>query len=124
MGNRPTHFEIPVDDPDRAEKFYSAVFGWNIQAFPGAPTYYGLAGTGDAQPGIDGALMQRGEGSSETRITMSVESIEDASERVLAQGGKILQGKMPIPGMGYFATCEDTEGNPIGIFTEDPTASM
>ncbi len=62
MGNRPTHFEIPVDDPDRAEKFYSAVFGWSFNRFPDAPMYYGLAATGDTNPGIDGALFQRSEG--------------------------------------------------------------
>ena len=124
MGNRPTHFEIPVDDPDRAEKFYSSVFGWTVQRYEGAPTYYGLAGTGDTQPGIDGALMQRGEGASGTRITMSVESIEDAAAKIEAEGGKVLQGKTPIPGMGHFAICEDTEGNEIGIFATDPTAAM
>ena len=101
MGNRPTHFEIPVDDPDRAEKFYSSAFGWTVQRYPGAPTYYGLAGTGDTQPGIDGALMQRGEDSPGTRITMSVESIEDASAKIEAAGGKILQGKMPIHLRGH-----------------------
>ena len=52
--NRPTHFEIPVDDSDRAEKFYADVFGWNFQRFAGAPQYYGLAATG-AGVGIDGA---------------------------------------------------------------------
>jgi len=26
--------------------------------------------------------------------------------------------------MGYFAICEDTEGNQIGIFATDPTATM
>ena len=124
MGNRPTHFEIPVDDPDRAEKFYSSVFGWTVQPYAGAPTYYGLADTGDTQPGIHGALMQRGEGASATRITMSVESIEDAAAKIEAEGGKVLQGKMPIPGMGYFAICEDTEGNQIGIFSVDPAATM
>ena len=124
MGNRPTHFEIPVDVPDRAEKFYSSVFGWTVQPYAGAPVYYGLAGTGDTQPGIDGALMQRGEGAAATRITMSVESIEDAAAKIEAEGGKVLQGKMPIPGMGHFAICEDTEGNEIGIFAVDPTATM
>ncbi|GAC1372166.1 MAG: VOC family protein [Actinomycetota bacterium] len=124
MGNRPTHFEVPVDDPERAASFYSNVFGWQIQAFPGAPSYYGLASTGDSQPGIDGALMQRDPGNTGTRITMGVDSIEEASERITAQGGKVVLGKTPIPGMGYFAVCEDTEGNSIGIFAVDPTATM
>lgn len=124
MGNRPTHFEIPVDDPARAEKFYAEAFGWAVQSFPGSPSYYGLATTGDAEPGIDGALMQREAGNTETRLTMLVGSIEDAIAKVEAAGGKVAQGKMPIPGMGYFAICTDTEGNQVGVFTSDESATM
>src|SRR3989442_15665520 len=109
MPSRPTHFEIPVDDPDRAEKFYASVFGWTFQRYPGAPEYYGMATTGDTEPGINGALFQRGD-SSETTLTMSVDSIEDVTATILAEGGKVVQEKMPIPGMGYFATYLDTEG--------------
>ena len=29
--NRPVHFEIHVDDFDRAKKFYSDVFGWTFE---------------------------------------------------------------------------------------------
>jgi uncharacterized protein len=121
MPDRPSHFEIPVDDPDRAEKFYGEVFGWTIDRYPGAPNYYGMATTGEANPGINGALFQRNEGA-ETTITMSVDSIEDAIAKITAAGGSVIQEKMPIPTMGYFATCKDTEGNTFGIFTNDPKA--
>lgn len=120
---RPSHFEIPVDDPDRAEAFYSAVFDWTFQRFEGAPQYYGMAATGDTVPGINGALFQRRPDSG-TTLTMSVPSIEEALAAVEANGGSLLQGKTPIPGMGYFATCRDTEGNEIGVFTSDETASI
>jgi uncharacterized protein len=122
MPSRPTHFEIPVDDPDRAEKFYSTVFGWGFQRYPGAPSYYGLAATGETTPGIDGALFQRSGDNSETTLTMSVDSVENALDAVKGAGGKIIQGKTPIPGMGWFGVCEDTEGNRIGVFTNDPKA--
>jgi predicted enzyme related to lactoylglutathione lyase len=123
MANRPTHFEIPVDDPDRAETFYGEVFGWTFQRFPGAPEYYGLATTGpDTEPGINGALFQRGR-MTETTLTMSVGSIEDAAEKVKAAGGEITQEKTPIPGMGWFATCRDTEGNSFGLYADDPNAA-
>jgi len=115
------HFEIPVDDPDGAEKFYSNVFGWTFNRYPGAPQYYGMATTGDSQPGINGALFQRGEGSG-TTLTMTVDSIEDAVASVEGAGGKIIQGKAAVPTMGWFATCEDTEGNKIGLWTDDPNA--
>ena len=29
------HFEIPVDDVDRAKKFYSDLFGWKMEKSPG-----------------------------------------------------------------------------------------
>jgi predicted enzyme related to lactoylglutathione lyase len=122
MPSRPNHFEIPVDDPDRAEKFYSAVFGWTFQRYPGAPQYYGMATTGEDQPGINGALFQRGPDSG-TTLTMSVDSIEDAIALIQAEGGDVIEGKTPIPQMGYFATCHDTEGNKIGLFTNDPSAA-
>ena len=123
MPSRPTHFEIPVDDPDRAEKFYASVFGWTFERYPGAPQYYGMATTGDSNPGINGALFQRGS-DSETTLTMSVDSIEETTKTILAEGGKLVQDKTPIPSMGWFATFEDTEGNKFGLFTNDPNASM
>jgi predicted enzyme related to lactoylglutathione lyase len=122
MPSRPNHFEIPVDDPDRAEKFYSSIFGWTFDRYPGAPQYYGMATTGDTEPGINGALFQRGD-DSETTLTMSVDSIEEATASITAAGGKVLQGKTPIPSMGWFATCVDTEGNKFGLFTNDPNAA-
>ena len=121
MPSRPTHFEIPVDDPDRAEKFYSTVFGWTFDRYPGAPSYYGMTDTGDSQPGINGALFQRREGAG-TTLTMSVDSIEDAAASVVAAGGKILQDKAAVPKMGWFATCQDTEGNVFGLWADDPNA--
>ena len=121
MPDRPTHFEIPVDDPDRAEGFYSAVFGWTFDRYPGAPNYYGMASTGETNPGINGALFQRNENAG-TTITMSVDSIEDSIAKIKAAGGSVVQDKMPIPTMGYFATCKDSEGNEIGLFTNDPKA--
>lgn len=122
MPNRPSHFEMPVDDPDRAEKFYAAVFGWTFQRYPGAPEYYGMVTTGDAEPGINGALFQRG-ASGETTLTMDVDSIEEGLDSIQSAGGRVVQGKTAIPSMGWFATCEDTEGNKFGLFTNDPNAA-
>jgi uncharacterized protein len=124
MGDRPTHFEIPIDDPDRAEKFYTDAFGWQFNRFEGAPSYYGLATTGDdSAAGINGALYQRDEMTT-TMLTMSVDSIEDAEAKILAAGGEVVTPKAPVPGMGYFAQYKDTEGNTIGTFVTDTNAQM
>jgi predicted enzyme related to lactoylglutathione lyase len=120
---RPTHFEIPVDDPDRAERFYGTLFGWTFQRYEGAPSYYGMASTGDGNPGINGALFKRSGPDSETSLTMSVDSIEDSLRHIEELGGTVVQGKTPIPSMGWFATCKDPEGNTFGLFTEDASAA-
>lgn len=33
--NRVVHFEIQVDNPERAMKFYASVFGWTFQEWVG-----------------------------------------------------------------------------------------
>ena len=118
---RPSHFEIPVDDPDRAEAFYRHVFGWQFNRFEGAPSYYGMANTGEENPGINGALYQRAP-DSVVVITMSVPSIEDAIAKVEEKGGRLVEPKTAVPGMGWYANVTDSEGNRIGLFTSDESA--
>lgn len=48
------HFEIPVDDPDRASAFYRAAFDWEISGFGDEPYWLVRAGAED-EPGADGA---------------------------------------------------------------------
>lgn len=56
---RVIHFEISVDDPDRAAKFYSNIFGWRIEKSRG-PVDYWLISTGEKnEPGIDGAIKSK-----------------------------------------------------------------
>src|SRR5215471_9471620 len=56
--NRPIHFEIPAEKPERAMKFYEKVFGWKFERWNGPMEYWNIS-TGDSQPGINGGLMTR-----------------------------------------------------------------
>ncbi len=51
-----------------------------------------------------------------------VKSIEEYSAKVEQLGGKVISPKRPVPGMGYFAVCTDTENNGFGIWETDNTA--
>jgi uncharacterized protein len=119
--SRVVHFEIGIDLPERALRFYSEVFGWKIEKWQG-PTDYWLVTTGQGEPGIDGALMKREDLNFATVNTIDVPSVDEYSERVARMGGKVIAPKMPIPGIGYFAYCLDSEGNKIGIMQSDPDA--
>ena len=118
--SRVCHFEIPVDDPDRATKFYQQAFGWKVQKWDG-PMDYWMVSTGASNPGIDGAFTRRGQVSTTTN-TVGVESVDASLAAITGAGGKALIPKTPIPGVGYFAYCMDTEGNMFGIMQPDTSA--
>jgi predicted enzyme related to lactoylglutathione lyase len=118
---RVVHFEIHADNPDRAVEFYSKVFGWKIEKWQG-PIDYWLVTTGDEKkPGINGAIMRRmNEGN--TWNTIDVLSVDEFVRMIVRAGGKVVQEKTTIPGVGYMAYCEDTEGNVFGIMQDDSSA--
>ena len=120
---RIVHFEIYADDVDRASKFYVDLFGWEINKWDGPPQMdYRLVNSGDG-PGIDGGITGRPFEGIPGINYVHVDDVDDYAGKVQAAGGSVLQPKIPIPGIGYIAVCRDTEGNPIGLFQSDETAS-
>ena len=116
------HFEINVDNPGRAIKFYSSAFGWKIDKYGGGQMDYWLVTAGpEAEGGINGAIMPRMDNLT-TVNTVSVASLEEAMKAVEKGGGKITRPKMTIPGIGYVAYCLDTEGNAFGMLQGDSSA--
>ena len=113
---RVVHFVLSADDPERASKFYSAVFGWKVEKWQsGGPMEYWMVNTGaDGQPGINGGLSRR-QGSQPCINTIDVPSVDEFAAKVTKAGGKILAPKMEIPGVGLFVMCQDTEGTAFGI---------
>lgn len=119
--SRVIHFEIPVNDADRATAFYKNVFGWKIDKWPG-PMEYWMVNTGDDKcPGINGGIMKRGN-VQHTTNTLGVDSVDACVAAVTKAGGKSIMPKTAIPGVGYFAYCEDTEGNLFGVMQADSNA--
>ena len=117
---RVIHFDIGADQPDRAIKFYSEVFGWKIKKWEG-PMDYWLVSTGEG-PGIDGGLAKRMSPSETTTNIIGVPSVDEYLAKIEKSGGKVVMPKTAIPGVGWFASCQDTEGNVFGIMQEDSSA--
>ena len=119
---RVIHFEIQAADPDRAERFYTGVFGWSAQAI-GGPMDYRLLMTGDdATTGINGAILRRGGGGEPVEgaavnafvCTIAVDSIEETERAVPAAGGVQVLDRMEVPDVGLLSYFKDTEGNIFG----------
>jgi predicted enzyme related to lactoylglutathione lyase len=118
---RVVHFEINADDPARAAKFYSNVFGWKIDKWDG-PIEYWLVDTGAGDPGINGGLAKRMMPNAATVNTVGVDDLDSFVKKVEAAGGKIVAPKRPIPGMGWLAYATDSEGNTFGMMEPDEDA--
>ncbi len=125
---RLNHFTIPADSPDRAMRFYREVFGWRFQVGweydtpTRRETYWRVqTGTGEAT-GIDGGLTRREYPGQPISVGVEVSSLDSSIEAVQRCGGKILVGKVAVPGVAWLAVCQDSEGNSFTIFQPDPAA--
>jgi hypothetical protein len=120
MPGQMVHLEIPAGDTAKAREFWGSLFGWEWQSFDGSPTEYHMTRfsetTGGAIYGADGE--KRG-----TRIYFDVDDINDGSARVKELGGEAGEA-MPVPSMGWFSICKDTEGNEFGLWQNDENAAM
>ena len=114
------HFDIPVDDPERAQQFYSQLFGWKMRkvALPGYD-YWLLR---SAQDENLGGMFQRTSPGEYPVNFFPVPDIDVAVEKVAGLGGKVIAPKKTVPRTGYSAQVADTEGNVFGLWQNDPTA--
>ena len=110
------HFDISADDVSRACKFYSALFGWEIQALPGPQEYYLIKTTNQkGEPGISGGIAKREKEYQGITNFVQIKSIDASISELEKLGGEIMESKTLIPGVGYIAGCKDTEGNIFGL---------
>jgi uncharacterized protein len=125
--NRVVHFEIHAKDPDRAQKFYQTVFGWNIQDLGPQMGNYRMVDTGKDAPGVQwtgingGITPRQGEGPKGGEpvnayvCTIEVENIDATLEKIEKAGGTVATDKMEVPGVGTLAYRKDPEGNIFGV---------
>lgn len=121
MAGKVIHFEIPIDDNERAVAFYAKAFGWVLEQW--GPVEYWTTDAGDGD-GIGGALSKRSDEVPSLMFYIDVTDVDAALAAVAAAGGKRLSERMPIPGVGWMAYFEDTEGNRVGVFQDDAEAPM
>lgn len=121
------HFEIHVDDTERAKAFYGAMFGWTFIQASEVSMEYWLIDVGDQSQGggilkRSGPLAPMGSSPSSFVCTIGVESVDASMAAAVKAGGQVAVPKMGIGGMGWVAYLLDTEGNIFGIFEADPSA--
>ncbi|HVS85788.1 MAG TPA: VOC family protein [Gaiellaceae bacterium] len=116
MAGRVVHVEIAAADVDRAQGFWSGVFGWEISpsTIPGID--YRMFRTGENE----GGALQPGEPGHLT-VYLDTDDIDASLAKVGEHGGEA-GAKMPVPGFGWLAACKDTEGNAFSLWQSDSSA--
>ena len=117
MAGQIVHFEIPAGDTGRSREFWSSLFGWQFQSVEG-PVEYHMTQLSDQQGG--GVYPAEGEERG-LRVYFDVDDIKAGAARVAELGG-VAGDPDPVPGMGWYAVCKDTEGNEFRIWQSDPEA--
>jgi predicted enzyme related to lactoylglutathione lyase len=111
------HFEVPASDTGRAKEFWGSLFGVQFQTYEGPVEYHMFQN--DDQTGGGVYPQQMGEKGLITYF--SVDDIDAARAKVEQLGGSA-EAKEPVPGMGWYARAEDTEGNAFSLWQSDENA--
>lgn len=117
MSNPIQWLEIATADLERAKTFYADVFNLEFQyiEMPDSKMYmFGAPG----QVGSSGCLMWSEEtkpGTEGTTVYFSCEDTSNELNRIETTGGQIIIPKTDIGDFGFFAQFIDTEGNRVGL---------
>lgn len=109
------HFELPADDTTRAKGFWSSFLGWKFRDAEGFEYHMteGIEPVGAIYPAQAG---ERG-----PIVYFGVDDMDAALGCVRELGGTA-DDKQPIPSIGWYARCQDTEGNRFSLFQSDESA--
>lgn len=127
------HFQMPAGDLRRISAFYSQAFGWRTQELGAEMGNYVVVSTTatgpdgrPSEPGaINGGFYQRPDDPAGqcTHVVIAVQDIEAAIAAVSDAGGTVSGPAEEIPGVGLFATFQDTEGNRVSMLQPNPPVS-
>lgn len=125
---KPTYFDLTVRNLGQARTFFENVLGWRFEKFPMPYEYYRIQAGADGEPGIDGGIGSVNDaplsgGNPLTQITIPVPNLDEVIARVQSNGGRIVEPKMPIPGIGWYATCAEPGGLMFGVIQADENAN-
>lgn len=124
---KPQYFDLTVVDVEVARRFFEACLGWRFVPFEPIPGYYRIQAGAPEEPGVDGGIgsakdFPQSEGRPLTLVTIPVPDVDDVVAKVEQNGGRVVEPKRAIPGIGWFCTCAEPGGLLFGVLQADPAA--
>ena len=121
MANPFVHVELNTTDVDKAKKFYSQLFDWELEDMAMGPseTYTIIkvgAGTGggllkNPMPGVPSFWL----------AYVLVDDIGAATKKAESLGAKIVKNSVEVPGMGWLSFIQDPSGSILGLWKPKST---
>lgn len=113
MGQPVTHWQIITKDPDRLGKFYTKLFGWEIQA--NNALGYRMVDTG-SERGINGGLWPAPpEAKGFIQLMIEVDDVADHVRQAVELGAKVIIPPQKLPDGDEIAIMHDPEGISFGL---------
>jgi len=109
------HVELYSEDINASEAFYTKLFGWTTKRWGDMSEYLLFMDSSGKLGG--GFARMKNAGAGGTIVYLYIADIEGKLAEVEQHGGRTLEGKTPIPGVGFYATIADPFGNHIGLFS-------
>lgn len=118
MAGEVVHVEFPSEDIERAQRFWSGLFGWEFGESMMPEFDYRMASTGESS---GAAVMQAEKLSGHPNFYLATDDIDASLATVRDLGGDAGE-KMPVQTHGWFAACKDSEGNAFHLWQSDSNA--
>jgi predicted enzyme related to lactoylglutathione lyase len=121
--NPVVHFEMPAEDRKRMADFYSGVFGWQTQMLGEDMGSYVVVSTTETDEtgrptrlgAINGGFFPKSVDNAVPSVVIAVEDIKAHAAKVSAAGGTVLGEPVQIPGVGWYLSFVDPEGNRVSM---------
>ncbi len=115
-------FEIPVADFTRAKAFYETLLGKPVMPMEMGSTTMGFLS--DESDSVGGAIVDSDQSSPSQQGTVVYlnggSDLTAMLDRVAGAGGTVVIPKTDIgSGFGFFAQFHDTEGNTVGLYSQN-----
>ena len=117
MAGEIVHIEFLAEDVDRAQRFWSGLFGWQFGDSGMPEMDYRMAQTGLAA----GAALYASDERGHPKYYFATDDIDASSAQVRELGGTAAD-KTAVPTHGWFAACADSEGNEFHLWQADASA--
>ena len=113
MANPFVHSELHTRDVDKSKKFYSSMFAWKFEEFPGMD--YTIINVGE---GTGGGMMKNPmPGDPDNWLPyILVDDVAASTQKAKSLGAIIAKDVTEVPGMGWFSVIIDPTGAAFGLW--------